>query len=91
MVLTIRRFNKFFNYDEQYIRLFDLANDCEVCFEGQIKEMPTKFKVRRIIMFDTMFEDDYDGYFGIYIAMKDEDEYYNQYNEDEDYDEDEDE
>lgn len=79
--MTIKEFNDLFIYDTQYIRLFDLANDDEIIFENQINKMPTEFEKYRIILFETMEEEFFDGYFGVYIATKNEDEYYENYHD----------
>ena len=85
--MTLTEFNNLFIEDCQYIRLYDLANEDEICFEGQICEMPKRYNRRRIILFETMTEEDFDGYFGIFIATKNENEYYDNYNSDENDDE----
>lgn len=81
MHLTIEQFNNIFIDDDQYIRLYDLANNDEICFEGQIREMPDNFLKYRVILFETMVEDDFDGFFGVFIATENEDKYYNEYYE----------
>ena len=82
--MTIKDFIFLFVDDSQYLRFFDLSNDYKVVFEDKIKNIPIDFYQRKIILFETMLEDDFDGYFGIYIATKNEDYYYNLYNDEDD-------
>jgi hypothetical protein len=78
--MTLNDFIKLFTEDCQYVRLYDLAEDDEVIFEGQIKDILPQYKMRKIILFETMLAEDFDGYFGIYIATQNEDKYYESYN-----------
>ena len=81
-MILLNDFIKCFMEDVQYIRLFDLANDSEICFEDQISKMPLKYKVRNIIMIEPFYESDveyFDGYINIYIATKDQQYWYEQY------------
>ena len=87
MDFNLYRLTKLFIEPTQYLRLFDLANDSKVCFEGQISELPLKYKVRRIIMIEPIEEDEYfDGYLNIYIATENDDEYFAKYYDVEDED-----
>lgn len=79
--MTIKEFNDLFTDDEQYIRLYDLANDDEILFENQIEKMPNKFEKYKVILLETMEEEFFDGFLGVYIATKDEDFYYDKYHD----------
>ena len=81
--MKLQELNNLFTEDCQYMRLYDLSNDSEVCFEGQICEMPVEYYKRKIILIETITETEFDGYLGIYIATKGENEYYKIYNEEE--------
>lgn len=66
----------------QYFRLYDLANNDKIVFEDKISKLPIEYKARRVIMIETIYEDiEFDGYLGIYIATKNEDEYWEKYND----------
>ena len=79
--MKIRELYNLFTEDCQFIRLYDLANDSEICFEGQISEATDEYDDNRIIIIETMIEEYFDGYLCIYIATENEDEYYEKYNE----------
>ena len=81
--MTLKEFNMMFTDDCQYIRLYDLANNDIVIFEGQIKDTPSEYLNNKLIVFETMYEEYFDGYFGIFIATENEDDYYDEYYEDE--------
>lgn len=83
MNITIKQFINAFIDGDQYLRIYDLANDDEIIFEDQISEMPDELLKYRVILFETMVEDDFDGYFGVFIATQNENDWYDKYYDDE--------
>jgi hypothetical protein len=83
MNITIKQFINAFIDSDQYLRIYDLANDDEIIFEDQISEMPDELLKYRVILFETMVEDDFDGYFGVFIATQNENDWYDKYYDDE--------
>ena len=85
--INLRQFFYMFDTDEQWINLYDTANDGKLLFNGQINEVPEEFYDRRVILLETQTEIEFDGCLGIWIATENEDEYYDEYNEEEEEEE----
>ena len=73
--MKLREFVNLFTTDEQLIRLIDISNDYKILFQDKISKMPNNYDQRVIICIDTMEEDDFDGFLGVCIATKNEEDY----------------
>ena len=80
--MIVKELADLFIEDCQYFRIYDLANKDKIVFEDTIDKLPLKYKVKRVIMIETIYEDvEFDGYLGIYIATENEDEYWEKCND----------
>ena len=60
--------------DSQPVRIYNLANDAEVVFEGDFCDLPSELECCEICSIDNLYKSDFDGYIGINIELEDEDE-----------------
>lgn len=61
--------------DSQPVRIYNLANNAEVIFEGDFCDLPRRWEDCEICSIDNLFKNDFDGYIGINIELEDEDDF----------------